>query len=249
MKRRAFLGAAGGLVLGVAGNLALEKVKDFYDAMPSFGRYEGTAENLGKILKRAEDEALYVFLGEKHTDSTLHSRVLMPLIESGAFSSIYLEALKRGDYRQEGDALRNRSVFKWNPEKYDRIIEASLRHGLNVHGIDAHDEREDDRVRNWAQYIIGDKRDDSSLILTGRGHVNFWREHQRNRKPSDILPAHMAAEGVKPGRLLTVTTLFHRDISEGLYRVYELPDVGGEDYNTARVFKENRAADFVWCRN
>jgi hypothetical protein len=249
MKRRAFIGAAGGLLIGVAGNLALRKAGELYSISSFPGRYDGTDENLDKILKRAESDALYVFLGEKHTDSTLHSRVLMPLIESGTFSSIYLEALKRGDYRQEGEALRNRSVFKWNPEKYDRIIEASLKHGLNVHGIDAHDEREDGRVRNWAQYIIGDKRDGSSLVLTGRGHVNFWREHQRNRDPSDILPAHMAEEGVKPGRLLTVTTLFHSDISQGLYRVYELPDVGGEGYNTARVFKENRAADFVWCRN
>ena len=249
MKRREILrigtiGAAA-LALGYGGNGLLETFAEKYDDIPLLGRYANTEENIGMILERAGDSEIYVFVGERHPDSTIYSGVLLPLIKSGKFSSIYLEALGKGDYRREGPDLFNSVIVKYNPDKYGRIIEKSLEEGMEVHGINSRGSCEEDGVSDWAKYITEHGRHGSKIVLTGGGHLYSWRRYRR-RKNHDILPAYLSDFGVPGERIVTISTFITGGIPPGLYRTRDLPEVKNE---SLRILKEKRATDYIWIRN
>jgi len=138
----------------------------------------------------------FLIVGENHLDKSI-SKILCELIDSHNFNAIYLEALRRGCYQVEGDALKEGkfSVYAHDPEKYDHIIDYSVRNGLRVYGFDLSgrpfdklerrykngfgisiDEDIVDYIRSkyWADsFKMYPNNDGTALILTGAAHVNY----------------------------------------------------------------------------
>lgn len=130
-----------------------------------------------------ESARKYTVFGDVHTWTGTRD-LLLSMMEQGCFSSLYLEALKRGDYRQEGDKLKDRRhAYGMNPEKYDELIDRSLRCGIDVHGINVTNRRangrptreETDCVTSWAEYIV-QTANGRNLIVVGTYHIDRWNE-------------------------------------------------------------------------
>ncbi len=226
----------------------------------SYSNFVYGRENLHRILKEVDRGKRYTFIGENHLDDTIEE-LIFPLIDSEKFSSLYLEALPRGNYNEEGGIIKEeRRVYRWNIEKYERIIERALEMKLEVYGIDSHHERMNDydETSKWAEYIIGTDKGGPNLTLVGSAHVNYWRKCYSNLDYNSNLPAHLAGQGIPQNKILTVTSRpnrisFHglkhenKEILTGLYRLDEIPQIGPTNDITSR-YKKSEIADYVWFR-
>ncbi|MCL5101235.1 MAG: hypothetical protein M1348_01325 [Candidatus Parvarchaeota archaeon] len=121
----------------------------------------------------------YLVLGEYHSDNCIKN-LLEKLIEHGSFSSLFLEALARGDYAKDGSALKGSNcVYSQNPRKYNSIIRTAVNHGVNVYGLEAGEARneKDGKVyAEWAKYVKENRRG-RCIILIGADHVDYWKGH------------------------------------------------------------------------
>jgi len=159
-----------------------------------------------------ENARKYTIFGDVHT--WLGSKdVLLSMIDHGCFSSVYLEALKQGDYRQHGDRLKDRRFgYGFNPEKFDEIIDKSLRRGIEVHGIDVANRRangraardETDCVQSWAEYIV-QTANGRNLIVVGNFHIDRWSNG--NQPECGDLEDALASREVKKRAILKIVNL------------------------------------------
>ncbi|MDD4878174.1 MAG: hypothetical protein PHO02_04005 [Candidatus Nanoarchaeia archaeon] len=187
------------------------------------------------INEIASLKAEYTIIGETHPDESVESLV-MALISTGKYSTLFLEALCAGDYAEKGDELK-RGVYDWNPAKYDRIIRYAAAQGVEVHGIDIPrflgGTSED--IAKWADYIALSKNG-KSIILTGDGHATY-----RNSEIS--LPCRLAEKKVLPQDIVTIGEFPKCYVPEGkVFRKSEIEDMGGI------AFPGIKTSDYIFIR-
>jgi hypothetical protein len=172
------------------------------------------------LVKAAEGKR-FVIIGEEHPREYA-SRLLKPLMDSGGFRGIFMEAFDMGVYGYVGllDIIKEGTVYFWNEKKYDRIVHVARLRGLEVHGIDVPlpigaqryemDRVPDvayayhmERVASWAQYICeAAAADGRYLILVGDDHLNFSQWSLRHFN----LPMRLFELGVRPEEILTISS-------------------------------------------
>ena len=135
----------------------------------------------------------FTIVGESHPNES-YADLVIDLIGTGRFSTLYLEALKHGVVKKDyKDQLRERGivlsvpeegifarpgsdvlVYDHNPSKYDRIIEYALANDITVHGIDGVlKSRHPKLIGEWAEYILTTKGNNPSLTLVGNDHAIY----------------------------------------------------------------------------
>jgi len=211
---------------------------------------EGSAPVLSdddsKRLLRATEGKRFVVIGEDHKSVDVMA-VLKPLIGSGRFRGIFLEALTRGNLETEGDRLKEGAVYYWNPVKYDQILAMAKIQNMEIHGIDTSvsfvDTREYkvDRVVSWASYINdAANKNGQYLVLVGEMHANYPDE---NKHPDTVnLQRNLFNLGIRSGEVLTVTSA----IFEGERKVLVL-----NEFSTAETYPRGvyrGMADVVYTR-
>jgi len=173
-----------------------------------------------------EEAGSYVIVGEDHRDESIGEELIEPLLDEGNFSQLYLEALKRGNYQEQGERLKQEDKvfpYHYNSIKYDDIIDRALNAEVEIHGLTS--SLDGNRsIQPWIDYME-ETEDDSSLILVGKDHVDRWQgggvnpiasDNRIDRHPplsftSPInVPANLVSLGVSPENITTVSTHFHK---------------------------------------
>lgn len=189
----------------------------------------------------------YTIMGEYHPEWTIGD-LLRGSLELYNYKVFYMEALRRGEYGEERDGLKdiggNSGTYSYNTLKYDRIINEAVLEGVEVHGIARADgvrHCSPESVREWAEYMINTSKGRKSLTLVGNTHVS-------DRDRSITLPEQLKALGVKERDMLTVASaqrisFTEFKISPGLYYLKEVSGVTGPTFDS--IIKEG-AVDMVF---
>lgn len=192
-------------------------------------------------------EGTYTVVGERHDEFSYASDIIIPLLETGEFDKIFIEALLRGeiDYSKKNEEnLGLENDFDYNPDKYQRIISAAERNGTEVHGLDAKGERKESTylmVEDWVDYIRQNKGE-NNLALVGSLHV--FRGFNYPPKEYDEM-SYISIGRLLPDDNYTIAMarpgkeMDEEDITEGFYRLEDLPPILPDK------FQNDQAADFV----
>lgn len=171
------------------------------------------------------NENRHTLVGETHEDRQVIDQVLEPLIQTENYDNLYLEALLRGNYTEEGEKLiPDEKVWNYNPEKYHELVDIAEDHGMEIHGLDNHgDSRKDyeHEISDWANYILETGKQENNLILVGNGHVTQWPEREEPRH----LPVYLPNED----EITTVTepSIPHEQ-QNGVYTAEKLDENAGD---------------------
>lgn len=170
-----------------------------------------------KGLVDASKGKRFVIIGEDHPRG-YPLRLLEPLMDSGDFKGIFLEALERGNYTRAGllDVVKGATVYLWNQEKYNLIIQTALSKGMEVYGIDVplpvgckplrDVEYHAERTASWANYIGAVAAPGSGyLVLVGDKHLDFVCEPLRHLN----LPVWLFGAGIRPEETLIISSNRH----------------------------------------
>lgn len=203
----------------------------------------GFALDTGVINEIAANPARFMIVGENHPDESIEP-LIDALIGTGNYSTIYLEALDMGDYKEQGDKLkRDGGVYGWNPAKYDLIIRYAMERGIEIRGIDGNRKNTCEDTARWADYILATSKG-KSLVLTGAAHVNYGT---KSDEKSQLLPPQIASKGIPAQEIVTIAfadTKEYWALEEGqIYRLSELPDNEPFSY-----FKKERIGNYVFVR-
>lgn len=155
----------------------------------------------------------FVVVGEWHAGLDVVP-IIEPLMGSGQFKGIFLEAFDQGgELKHTG-----RSVYNWNPDKYEEIVSMAKANNIEVHGIDVKpakpfskigkaetEQYYNARVEAWADHISSVSEAASHyLILVGSFHV-IYTAKSLEIADTENLPARLFRQGVKPSEVLTIT--------------------------------------------
>ena len=201
------------------------------------------ALDTGVINEIAANPARFTIVGENHPDETIEP-LIDALIGTGNYSTIYLEALDMGDYKEQGDKLkRDGGVYGWNPAKYDRIIRHAMERGIEIRGIDGNRKNTCEDTARWADYILSTSKG-KSLVVTGAAHVDYGT---KSDEKSQLLPPHIAGKGIPAQEIVTIAFFDTEEnwaLEKGqIYRLSELPDNQPFSY-----FKKEGIGDYVFVR-
>lgn len=205
-----------------------EEAPDFYDST-SFRE----PLDIGKV---AEADDKYVVIGEHHPDPDIADEVIIPLLETGKFDTVLLEAFTRGPVVRKPDKKRlsylKHGTYTWNPEKYDRITEKALENEVNIYGLDSKGSRMTERMElaSWALETVK-KTEGKSLIVIGNAHtegLQYLDIPTRREYRPDASLEHMLPEKAATVNLAKKDSNFDDELEpvtldEGLYRSEDIP--------------------------
>ena len=177
----------------------------------------------------------YVVVGENHPDEKIAEKVIIPLLNSGEFDTILLEAFINGPVgnppRQEYSYFKD-GVYVWNPEKFDRITEEAIENGVDVYGLESRGERkktEREELANWALETVK-KTDEKTLIVVGTSHTcapeyietPMRKDFRKEATLEHMLPEESATVALA-GSDDFKANVQPLQMEEGLYRTEDIP--------------------------
>ncbi|MBU2638772.1 MAG: hypothetical protein KJ955_07400 [Nanoarchaeota archaeon] len=187
--------------------------------------YSSTSHHNADVIREiAASPARFTIIGENHRE-ILVGALVARLIETGNYSTLFLEALERGSYVEQGNSLKcPGGVYGWDPMKYDAIVRHAIERGVEVHGIDhpRHFAGSTADIALWANYILKAGKG-KAIVLIGTAHA------YRDKIERDIsLPYHLSARGVDEKDMLTIISGNSRAMDIGqVHTKTGLPDAEG----------------------
>lgn len=97
----------------------------------------------------------YVVVGERHPEERVADKVIIPLLESGEFDTLMMEASTQGPVKSPPKQRYNYhkdGAYTWNPEKFDQITQKAEENEVEVYGLESRGTRKVERMETaeWA---------------------------------------------------------------------------------------------------
>lgn len=209
-------------------------------------------------LATKASHAKYLVIGEMHPDQNI-TQLLVDLIATGKFGSIYIEGLVSGERKKIVPAGELGKTFG-HTSKYDVIANAALESGMRVFGMLDKEalthETYVKRTEEWLGLIKRTRKNIDNtrpaILLVGAGHVEYPGEEYGDEKDAftDNIVDRLTWNGVARSDIVTVVPYLVDFDARLLLRIGELPESrvigGGFEEKAAKRAVAQNLSDFVY---
>lgn len=202
-----------------------EDTPDFFDST--------TYNTPSNIQELSLIDEKYVVVGERHPDERVADDVIIPLLESGEFDTLMMEAFTQGPVKSPPKQRYNYhkdGVYTWNSEKFDRITQKAEENEVEIYGLESEGARKTERMElaDWALQTVKNT-DSKTLVVIGSSHsrapsykeVPMRREYREEATLEHMLPSPAATVCVSGREDIKEVEPTH--LEDGLYSTEEIP--------------------------
>ena len=205
-----------------------------FDAEDTPGFFDTTSYSTPSDIRELSliDEK-YVVVGESHPDERVADKVIIPLLESGEFDTLIMEAFMQGPVKSPPRRRYNYhpdGVYKWNPEKFDKITKRAEENEVDIYGLESMGSRKTERMElaDWALETVKNT-EEKTLVVIGNSHsrtpsykeVPMRTDYREKATLENMLPEPSVTVCVSDREGLKDVNPTH--LEDGLYSTEELP--------------------------